>query len=141
MSAGHTLVTDTSVLYAALVPDDAAHARCHALLASSRTVTIPAPLIGELDWLGRARGRLFVTDLLLGSVLDGSLSVAELDLEDWERVRVLVGRYSDLPLGVFDASVVAVAERLEQPAIATLDRRHFSVVKPRHVRRFELLPD
>jgi predicted nucleic acid-binding protein len=39
-----------------------------------------------------------------------------------------------------DASVVAVAERLGIGTVATLDRRHFTVVRPRHVDMFELLP-
>jgi len=38
------------------------------------------------------------------------------------------------------AAVIAVAERLGETAIVTLDRRHFSVVRPRHVTAFELLP-
>ena len=41
-------------------------------------------------------------------------------------------------LGTVDASVVAAAERLGITAIATLDRRHFSVVRPRHVEAFAL---
>ena len=43
--------------------------------------------------------------------------------------------------GRTDASVVAVAERLEQTVVATLDRRHFSVVRSPHVAGFELVPD
>lgn len=39
-----------------------------------------------------------------------------------------------------DASIVAVAERLDVRKIATLDRRHFSVVRPRHVDALELIP-
>jgi predicted nucleic acid-binding protein len=38
-------------------------------------------------------------------------------------------KYSDFPLGAVDASVLAIAERLDADAIATLDRRHFSVVR------------
>lgn len=38
------------------------------------------------------------------------------------------------------ASVVAVAERLGLTEIATIDRRHFSVVRPRHIDAFTLLP-
>jgi uncharacterized protein len=36
--------------------------------------------------------------------------------------------------------VVAVAERFGAVAIATLDRRHFSLVRPAHVPAFTLLP-
>lgn len=52
----------------------------------------------------------------------------------------LVERYADLPLGAVDASVVATAERLGQAEIATLHRRHFTVVRPQHVEAFTLLP-
>ena len=52
----------------------------------------------------------------------------------------LAERYADLKLGGTDASVVAVAERMEIDRIATYDRRHFSVVRPRHVDAFLLLP-
>ena len=37
-------------------------------------------------------------------------------------------------------SVVAIAERLGVTQVATLDRRDFSVVRPRHTDAFELLP-
>jgi uncharacterized protein len=52
----------------------------------------------------------------------------------------LVARYHDLPLGAVDASVIAAAERLGVATIATVDRRHFSVVRPSHTASFELLP-
>ncbi|MGH8964453.1 MAG: hypothetical protein ACRDXB_03865 [Actinomycetes bacterium] len=52
----------------------------------------------------------------------------------------LVEQYADLPLGTTDAAVVSVAERLEWSEVATLDRRHFSVVRPRHVSALTLMP-
>lgn len=42
----------------------------------------------------------------------------------------LVRRYADLPLGAVDASVVAVAERTKITTVATLDHRHFHIVRP-----------
>jgi predicted nucleic acid-binding protein len=52
----------------------------------------------------------------------------------------LVATYRDLPLGSVDASVIAAAERLDATEVATLDRRHFSVVRPRHEVALQLLP-
>jgi predicted nucleic acid-binding protein len=52
----------------------------------------------------------------------------------------LVRKYADLPLGAVDASVVAIAERLGVREIATLDRRHFSVARPRHAEVFSIVP-
>ena len=39
-----------------------------------------------------------------------------------------------------DASVIALAERLKLTDVATLDRRHFTVVRPAHVDTLTLLP-
>ncbi|HET6859230.1 MAG TPA: hypothetical protein VFH94_19350 [Streptomyces sp.] len=57
--------------------------------------------------------------------------------EDYEHLRDL---YADFPLGTVDASVVAVAERLGLQEVATIDRRHFSAVRPKHVRALTLVP-
>jgi uncharacterized protein len=43
-------------------------------------------------------------------------------------------------LGLVDASVITIAERLRIGTIATLNRRDFTVVRPRHVEAFELVP-
>ena len=52
----------------------------------------------------------------------------------------LVESCADLPLGTVDASVIALTERLALPAVATLDHRHFTVVRPRHISALTLLP-
>jgi predicted nucleic acid-binding protein len=59
---------------------------------------------------------------------------------DWLRIAELVARYRDLPLGTVDGSVITTAERLDITDIATVDRRHFTVVRPNHVAAFTLLP-
>lgn len=61
--------------------------------------------------------------------------------EDGSRMAELVNQYDDLPLGTTDASVIALAERLGIREVATLDRRHFTVVRPRHVEALSLLPE
>jgi len=135
-----TLVVDTGVVYAALDRDDAGHDACAALLASGVTVTMPASVPVELDWLARTRGTPEASALLLRSMLEGEVLVVNLDREDYERSLYLMIQYSDLSLSLVDASVIAIAERLEQDTIATLDRRHFSVVRPLHIDAFALIP-
>ena len=78
----------------------------------------------------------FLAELSLGNLSSSSRYIRR----DWLRIAQLVEQYRDLPLGTVDASVVAAAERLGVSTIATLDRRHFSVVRPKHVESFELLP-
>jgi predicted nucleic acid-binding protein len=75
----------------------------------------------------------------LGDLASGNLVPEPVTAVDWLRIAELVAHYDDLPLGTVDASVVATAERLGATEVATLDRRHFTVVRPRHG-PFRLLP-
>ena len=63
----------------------------------------------------------------------------QLTAADLERIPELVDTYTTLPLGSVDASVIALTERLELTNVATLDHRHFSVVRPTHVEALILL--
>lgn len=76
----------------------------------------------------------------LGDLAAGAFSVEAVHAGDWLRIAELVATYRDLPLGTVDASIVAAAERLGIEQIATVDRRDFGVVRPRHVEAFTLLP-
>jgi predicted nucleic acid-binding protein len=76
----------------------------------------------------------------LGDLATGAFSVEPVNAADWLRIAELVATYRDLPLGTVDASVVAAAERLGITDIATVDRRHFGVVRPSHVEALTLLP-
>lgn len=135
-----TLVCDTSVVFAALDAAEKHHRACVELIYESEPVVVPAPVLVELDHLARARRAPQAIDAVLASIEDGSVVIASPDVEDYVRIRTLVSQYADLPLRLTDAAVVAIAERLEQLVIATLDRRHFSVVKPLHIPAFELVP-
>lgn len=76
----------------------------------------------------------------LGDLAAGAFAVEPVRAPDWLRIAELVAAYQDLPLGTVDASVVAAAERLDIAEIATTDRRHFGVVRPRHADGFTLVP-
>ena len=65
---------------------------------------------------------------------------AELEDGDIRRMAGLVESDLGLPPGIADVAVVAIAERLGLTETATLDHRHFSVVRPHHVAAFSLLP-
>ena len=71
----------------------------------------------------------------------GAYRVEALLAVDYRRMRELCDEYSDADIGLVDAAVLAVVERLQEPKLATLDRRHFSMLRPRHVAALHLLPD
>jgi uncharacterized protein len=101
---------------------------------------VPAPVLVELDYLAsRQRDRLAVT-AMLDDIRSGAYEVEDLTPVDYRRVRELLDTYADLRVGFVDAAVLAIVERLREPKLATLDHRHFSVMRPRHVEALELLP-
>ncbi len=76
----------------------------------------------------------------LRDVADGVYELVPVTSSEVSRAADLVEQYASLPLGTADAFVVAVAEKYRAVNIATLDRRHFSVVRPSHLPAFNLLP-
>jgi predicted nucleic acid-binding protein len=76
----------------------------------------------------------------LGDLAAGAFTIDPVPAGDWLRIADLVATYRDLPLGSVDASVIAAAERLGITDVATVDHRHFGIVRPRHVATFTLLP-
>jgi hypothetical protein len=76
----------------------------------------------------------------LREIVGDDYQVEPLTKDDMRRMAELVQQYADLPLGAVDASVVAVSERPGAHEVATLDHRHFRVVRPRHIEAFTLLP-
>ena len=108
---------------------------------ASGPLVVPALVVAEVAYLIETRLGADVEVRFLGSFASGELLVEPVHASDWIRMAELVWKYRDLPLGTTDASVVAAAERLGQTTVATLDWRHFSVVRPVHTSAFTLLPD
>lgn len=77
----------------------------------------------------------------LDNVSQGAFAIADLLPDDYVRVRQLVLQYADSDIGFVDAAVLAIVERLNEPKLATIDHRHFGMMRPRHVDALQLLPD
>ena len=133
------LILDTGPIVALLDTTDPDHARCAALIADTHeTRVVPAPVLVEVEYLVRPWPDAFTA--LLTDIARGALVVRDLDLAATLRAGELVDQYRDLPLGFVDAAVIALAERLGEPKVATLDHRHFAVMRPAHVGALDLLP-
>ena len=109
-------------------------------MGSVEQLLVPAPVLVELDWLASERLGPEPFAEFLVDVEHGSIAVVDLVLADYVRVRELLAAYRDLRLGFVDAAVVAIVERLGERKLATLDRRHFGTIRPRHVSALDLLP-
>lgn len=137
-----TLLLDTGPLVAALNENDNYHEECADLLRWYRGVlAVPAPVLTEVCYFLDKRGRGVAAEArFLDSLASGDLDLVPTAPPDLARMAELVRTYADLPLGAVDASMIAIAERLGVQEVATLDRRHFSVVRPRHAEAFKILP-
>ncbi len=101
---------------------------------------MPSLAITEVTYLLATRLGWQPEVRFLGDMASGNFTLEPVHAADLLRMAELVARYHDLPLGSVDASVIAAAERRGITDIATLDRRHFSVVRARHTETLRLLP-
>ncbi len=135
------LVLDTGPLLAALDAADPDHVRCAALISEAgEDLVVPVLVLAELDYWCARRLPPIGWRTFLEDVLAGVYRVESPTGQDLERCAVLQTSYADMGIGIVDASVIALAERLREPKLATLDHRHFRVVRPAHVEALELLP-
>ena len=135
------LLVDTGPLVAAADTSDAHHQTCKAVLEEHPgSLVTTAMVIAEAACLLDRQRAPRAEAAVFASIADGALRVEDIQHGDWVRIGELVSTYADLRLGGTDASLVALGERLGITALATLSRRHFSVVRPQHVAAFQLLP-
>jgi len=135
------LILDTGPLYASLDRSDQDHVACRALIEGAHeALVIPAPVLVEVDYWIQQRLNPGVLVALLADIEAGAYVVADVVREDYTRIRELCDRYADADIGFVDAAVLAIVERLGESKLATLDRRHFGLLRPRHVESIELLP-
>ncbi|MDZ7734226.1 MAG: PIN domain-containing protein [Acidimicrobiia bacterium] len=104
------------------------------------SIVVPAPVVVEVCWLVGARGGPEVERGFVAAVARGDPRVEDLTSADYQRCADLIDTYADMDLGVVDAAVIAVAERLGATTIATINQRDFRVVRPVHCEAFDLVP-
>jgi predicted nucleic acid-binding protein len=103
-------------------------------------LVVPVSVVVEASFLIERHLGPTAEARFLGSLAPAGLVVEQLGQDDLARMAELVATYADTPLGAVDASVIAIAERIGATTLISLDRRHFSVVRPRHATAFVLLP-
>jgi uncharacterized protein len=135
-----TLILDTGPIVAALNQEDPDHQRCADLLAGAQDLLVPSPILVEVDYWLVKLGGVKVWDDFVADINRGAYRVAHPTDADLTRAAELEHAYEDLDLGLVDACTIALCERLGENTLATLDQRHFSVVRPRHCTHFTILP-
>ena len=136
------IVVDTSFLYALLDRRDAYFVQAADWYATVDEDLATTPLvIAEVDHLARTRAGPPASAAFRADVRNGAYLV------DWwssaARESVLVAEsHSGTDLSLTDASIIALARRLDTTRIATFDHRHFRSLRPlqRTADAFTVLP-
>lgn len=139
------LLVDTGPLVAALNRRDPHHAACRRLLDEHVGQLLVTPyVIAEVCWMVTSRMGAHAEANVMDTVAEDELHQVDLTQDDTRRIAQLLHQYADLHggqgLSATDASVVAVAERLNVKDVATLDVTDFSVARPRHLPHLTLFP-
>jgi len=134
------MIVDTGILVAAANRRDRHHQAAKEALSRREPKIVPEPVVTETCFMLGSRLGGDVETAFVRALLSRALSVEHVTRQDRERVVELLEMYADASIGYVDAAVVAIAERLDEKTIATLDRRDFSLVRPRHLEAFALVP-
>jgi predicted nucleic acid-binding protein len=135
------IVADSGAIYGLYDRRDAFHSRLRAAIEEARDlIVLPAPILGEIDYLLRVRLGNAALLRFLADIQEGAFVVESVTLADLRRCSALIGKYHDLDLGLSDASVVAVAERCGTDRILTVDRKDFRIMRSARGKPFRLLP-
>ncbi len=124
------IVADTGAIIALIDADDRHHAPLRDLFVSDPSAwVVPWAVLPEVDYLLATRVGLAAQDAFMADVASEVFGVEWGEPSDLTEAQEITRRYADLPIGLVDAVVVVMAQRLRAHAIATLDLRHFGVLQ------------
>jgi len=130
------IVADTGALVALIDRDDPHHRDVRRVFEDDPAAwVLPWAILAEADYLVGKHLGARAEEAFLDDLAAGAYAVEWGEPRDLLRAKALAAQYRSLRLGLVDAVVIAVAERLRAQAIVTLDLRHFAAVaihgKPR----------
>lgn len=138
------MIVDTSVLYAFFVGTEPAHDAVtelvHREAGVGNELVVSPFVIAELDYLVTNRFGVTAERAALDELSNGAWAIPRVSPEDLHSIADVVTRYSDPRIGATDASLVVLADRYATKTIATLDRRHFEVLRGLDGAPFDIRP-
>lgn len=135
----NSFLLDTSIWLAILNRTDKAHSAAIELFERPRAqlLTTNAVLTETMYMVRRFKG---VGSTCLDHVIKGVVDLIPLDIPDWNRVKILMEKYSGIPMSFADATLVVASEETKIETILTLDRRGFEAYRLYDSKPFIILP-
>jgi predicted nucleic acid-binding protein len=135
------VIVDTSALLAYFDANEPDHDAVSRIIDASDEALIVSPyVVAELDYLVATRVGVDAELEVLRELTSGAWELAIFGVPDLEQAASVIKKYRDQTIGAADASNVVLADRYQTRTIATLDRRHFTVLRPLGGGRFAVLP-
>jgi uncharacterized protein len=134
------VIVDTSALLAFFDASEPDHDAVSAVLATADVLVVSPYVLAELDYLVSTRHGVDDELAVLDELAGGAWDLAAFDEGGLRRARRIIASYRDQEIGVADASIVVLAERYRTRMIASLDHRHFDVLRSLAGGYFEVLP-
>ncbi len=108
--------------------------------SGSEPLVVSPYVLAELDYLISTRVGVAAELSVLPELAGGAWELAAFGSGDVVAATAVIDRYSDKDIGLADASNVVLARRYDTRTVATLDRRHFSTLRPLNGGQFTILP-
>ena len=133
------IIIDTGPIVALFDKDDRYHQLCIEVLKGIEEPLITTwPVLTEAFYLLNFSCR--VQNDLWEFIQRGGITIGHIEEDMYSRIRKLMQKYHDLPMDLADATLVAIAEEMKLSTVFTLDHKDFRVYRPKHKRRFTLIP-
>ncbi len=136
-----SIIVDTGIIYALADRTDRWHKQSADFISTfTGKLVVPITVVPEAAYMLNTHLGQDAELSFLSALLEGGITVEPCSLADLNRSSEILGTYADANIGLVDASIMAIAERLKITKMLTCDRRHFSLLRPKHCRTFELYP-
>jgi predicted nucleic acid-binding protein len=135
------VIVDTSALLAYFNRSEPQHLAVATAIEDSGQPLIVSPyVLAELDYLISTRHGVTAELKVIDELTSGAWQLVSLEMEEIKRARNIIEHYSDQSVGLADAANVVLAERFGDTTVATLDRRHFAVLRTADGRAMKIVP-
>lgn len=136
------IIADTGALLAIADEDDDYHQVVLRYTTSVKDlIIVPAQVVSELCYMLLENLGAESELNFLRALVKREMALEPFTLDDLSRAIEILEQYRDAEFGMVDATIMAMAERLKIKTILTIDRRDFSIFRPRHCNAFTLVPD
>jgi hypothetical protein len=131
------IIADTGFFFALGNRQDKFHQKAtQCLQIIEEPIITTYPVIIETSYLLAERCNQSIQFKFLEQFIQGRVNTFSLEIYHLERCLDLMRQYADLPMDLADASLVVVAEELDEARILTTDQRDFNIYRFHTVKAF-----